>query len=284
MSRGDAAHRLRRAWDGPPVVGPSDPYEPDAADAPDAGGTPSRGSGPGPGAGPALASLAGSVLSVPLPLAVGLVAVAMGAGGWWLFAGRADPGTTLLTPSSMTTAATVVAGAAPGRDPTPPPSGGAAAAVTTAVTTGPASVTLHVAGAVASAGVVVVPGGSRVVDAVAAAGGADPVADLSAVNLARPVVDGEMVVVPTPGQQVPPVAGPGAAGAGEPADRRIDLNTATAAEFEGLPGIGPVLSERIVAWREDTGPFGSVEDLSAVPGIGEALMAQVRDLVEVRST
>jgi competence protein ComEA len=142
--------------------------------------------------------------------------------------------------------------------------------------------------------VVEVPVRSRVNDAVMAAGGARPDADLDAVNLAREVVDGERIYVPLPGE-VPPVpadggraggtdaagaaGGSGGAGGAEPGP--VDLNRADAAALDTLPGIGPVLAQRIVAFREKNGPFADVESLVDVPGIGPAILDSVRDLVTV---
>ncbi|MBC7291047.1 MAG: ComEA family DNA-binding protein [Actinotalea sp.] len=142
-------------------------------------------------------------------------------------------------------------------------------------------VLVHVVGRVHQPGVVELPAGSRVVDAVTAAGGATTEADLSGLNLARPVVDGEQVVVPRPGEDVPPVdvAGPAPPGAPGPASGVTDLNRASVAELEALPGIGPVLASRIVAHRDQHGPFASVDDLQAVRGIGPALLADLRPLV-----
>jgi competence protein ComEA len=143
-------------------------------------------------------------------------------------------------------------------------------------------VVVHVAGAVLRPGVVTLAAGARVADALAAAGGAGPGADLSALNLARTVGDGEQVVVPLLG-----AAGTSAAAAGEhggpgAAEGRLDLNRATAAELESLPGIGPVLAQRIVDSREAEGPFAAVGDLRRVSGIGERVLAGVADLVVVR--
>jgi competence protein ComEA len=135
------------------------------------------------------------------------------------------------------------------------------------------ALTIHVAGAVVSPGLVEVPEGSRVADAVAAAGGALPGARLSALNLAAPLADGQQLSVPF------------ADGAGSsPAavvDGKVAVNTAGAADLERLPGVGPVLAERIVGHREAYGPFGTVEDLLDVPGIGEGKLAALRDAVRV---
>jgi len=135
---------------------------------------------------------------------------------------------------------------------------------------------VHVSGSVRLPGLYVLPAGSRVVDAVAAAGGFADDADRSAVNLARVVTDGEQLPVPRVGEST--AESPGAPTA---ADGRVDLNTADAAQLEELPRIGPALAERIVAWRDDNGRFTSVDDLLAVPGIGDKMLASLRDLVTV---
>ncbi|MFS0912917.1 helix-hairpin-helix domain-containing protein [Microbacterium sp. 179-I 3D2 NHS] len=139
---------------------------------------------------------------------------------------------------------------------------------------------VHVLGAVERPGLYVLGLDSRVVDALAAAGGTTTDADLAAVNLARLVTDGEQVVVPVAGA----ASGSGAASgapAMPPGDGRVDLNTADQAALETLPRIGPALAERIVAWREENGRFSSVDDLLAVPGIGEKLLEGLRDGVRV---
>lgn len=141
------------------------------------------------------------------------------------------------------------------------------------------AVVVHVVGEVASPGVVSLQAGARVADAVAAAGGPTGAADLSAINLARVVTDGEQVVVPAPGQAA--AGSDAAAGDGQNGSGRVDLNRADAAAFDTLPGIGPVLAERIVAWRDEHGRFTAVEELTEVAGIGPALLSGVRDLVEV---
>lgn len=132
------------------------------------------------------------------------------------------------------------------------------------------ALTVHVAGEVLRPGLVEVPKGARVADAIAAAGGATPAADLAAVNLAEEVVDGSRLVVPGPG---------GAAGSSGPGDGVVHLNGASAEELVDLPGIGPVLAQRIVEHRERVGPFEEVEDLLGVSGIGERLLAGLADLV-----
>lgn len=136
---------------------------------------------------------------------------------------------------------------------------------------------VHVLGAVEHPGLYVLALDGRVVDALAAAGGTTAEADLASVNLARLVSDGEQIVVPVVGA----VAVPDASGGSAPGDDRIDLNTADGADLETLPRIGPALAERIIAWRDENGRFQSVDDLLAVPGIGEKLLEGLRDGVRV---
>jgi competence protein ComEA len=132
------------------------------------------------------------------------------------------------------------------------------------------TLTVHVSGAVASPGLVRLPAGSRVADAIAAAGGALPDAALGAVNLAAPLADAQHVAVP----------GASATGAG-PGESRVPINTASPDDLEALPGVGPVLARRIVEHRDAYGPFLVLEDLLGVPGIGEAKLAALREVVQV---
>lgn len=143
-------------------------------------------------------------------------------------------------------------------------------------------VLVHVAGAVANPGVVELADGARVLDALARAGGAADDADLTAVNLARVVVDGEQIVVPRVGEA--PVAAPGVSGsggAGSGAPGLVNLNAADATALETLPGVGPAIAAGIIAWRDENGPFRSVDELLAVSGIGEKTLDGFRDLVTV---
>lgn len=144
-------------------------------------------------------------------------------------------------------------------------------------------VTVHVRGRVARPGVVTLPAGSRVIDAIEAAGGVKAGASIGALNLARLLVDGEQVAVGVKGAQGDATGAPSGDADEQDADGAglVDLNAATASELEELPGIGPVLAERIVQWREDNGRFTDVEVLGEVSGIGDALMAQLRPLVRV---
>jgi competence protein ComEA len=153
-----------------------------------------------------------------------------------------------------------------GPDPHPP----VPAAPNASIETLPnAMVTVHVSGAVVRAGVVVVRASSRVADALAAAGGAAADADLSRLNLAATIRDGDLITVPSVSVRGGPNQTPEAVG--------VDINRSSASELERLPGVGPVLAERIVAYRDDFGPFTEIEDLLDVPGIGEAKLAGMRD-------
>ncbi|MEX2654022.1 MAG: ComEA family DNA-binding protein [Acidimicrobiia bacterium] len=136
----------------------------------------------------------------------------------------------------------------------------------------PAILHVHVAGEVRRPGVVRLVAGSRIVDAIEAAGGATPAAVLAGVNLASEVLDGAQIVVPS--SSVGPV----------PAvdnDGVVVVNRATLTELESLPGVGPVLAERILAHRDEHGPFEAVEDLLDVSGIGEATLARLRPLIRI---
>lgn len=150
------------------------------------------------------------------------------------------------------------------------------AAPSTAAPVSTVQLVVAVVGQVVTPGLVTLPVGSRVADAVAAAGGALPDADLSTVNLARVLVDGEQVAVGVPGAAVPPGAPADAGGAGP-----LNLNTSSEAELEELPGVGPVLAGRIVQWRTDNGAFSSVDQLQEVDGIGPSTFEDLRDEVTV---
>lgn len=137
--------------------------------------------------------------------------------------------------------------------------------------TTPATIVVHVSGAVNRPGLVTVAVSARVADAVAGAGGAAAGADLGSLNLAAEVRDGDQITVPHVGAAVQP---------GIAAEERgIDLNRATPGELESLPGVGPVLAGRIAAYRDLHGPFVAVEDLLDVGGIGEAKLATMRDAI-----
>lgn len=135
---------------------------------------------------------------------------------------------------------------------------------------------VHVVGAVHHAGLFRIRDGSRVADVLARAGGPTRHADLTAVNLAAPLVDGQQVVVPRRG---PPGSAPVGGAAGPGPGMRVSLASATVEQLDELPGIGPVTAQKIVAWRTTHGPFRSVDDLDDVPGIGPARIEELRDLV-----
>lgn len=178
-------------------------------------------------------------------------------------------------PAGALALAAVVAGVWWGRGLVPAPRPIEAVSTTLTVSSSPEpAIVVHVAGWVAEPGLVTLRAGSRVGDAVRAAGGVRPGASLHAVNLAQPVTDGQQVVVP----------GPDAVGDGPAASADaglIHLNTAAAEDLEQLPGVGPVLAERIVAHRDARGGFEQIEDLLEVSGIGEAKLADLRDVVTV---
>ena len=131
---------------------------------------------------------------------------------------------------------------------------------------------VDVQGAVMAPGVYVLDADARVVDAVSAAGGFREDANSSGINLARVVIDGEQIVVPAAadGESAEPID-----------DGLVNINTATATELEVLPRIGEALAARIVTWREENGPFRSVDDLGNVSGIGEKMLETLRPLVKV---
>jgi competence protein ComEA len=151
----------------------------------------------------------------------------------------------------------------------------------------PEVLVVHVAGAVLRPGLVELPAGARVADAVGAAGGVSAQVDHGRLNLAAPVVDGARVYVPAVGEQVPaelaveaPVP-PGSPSAGSDGGSRVNVNSAGAAELESLPGIGPATAGAIIEHRERNGPFGSVDGLLEVRGIGEAKLEALLDHVAV---
>ena len=191
-----------------------------------------------------------------------LVALALATTSWWVLrgAGRVDP----LTPVSGQGAGP----ATPASGLSVTPSGSATAEVVVDVT-----------GKVRRPGIVVLEPGARVVDALDAAGGARRGADLAGLNLARPLVDGEQIVV-----GVPPPPGPAASAAGSPGPdpgALVNLNAASLAELDELPGVGPVTAQAIVDWRTGNGGFRSVDQLLDVDGIGEKTLADLAPLVTV---
>lgn len=204
--------------------------------------------------------LADATGSTPGRLMVGAVlVVAAVAGGLWLTRPPSQPPEVSL-PFASTTAATVV----------------------TSTSAAPTALVVHVAGAVVQPGVHEIGAGERVIDAINAAGGLAPQADGARINLAAPVADGERVYVPAVGEPAPPsvVGSTSAAGAAAPSGP-LDLNTATEAQLDELPGVGPATAAAIVQHRNRIGGFTSVDQLLDVRGIGEAKLEQLRSLVRV---
>jgi competence protein ComEA len=251
-----------------------------------------------------LASFAESLDLTPARLAVGVVVLAVaGLVGWRLLAPAPEPAEMSLPYTSTSAPGAPGAGGAAGDGPPGDSITGSSVASAdgqaglpgVAGTAGPgAEVVVHIAGAVVRPGVQHLGAGARVVDAVERAGGATPDAELGRVNLAAPVQDGQQVYVPRVGE-VPPApvgggpAGAGASGgsgsagagaAGQPGGL-VNLNTATTEELDTLPGVGPATAEAIIAHREANGPFTSVDQLLDVRGIGDAKLADLRDLVTV---
>ncbi|MDV6262091.1 ComEA family DNA-binding protein [Rhodococcoides yunnanense] len=163
-----------------------------------------------------------------------------------------------------------------------------------------AELVVSVVGLVVQPGLVRLQPGSRIADAIAAAGGPVEGADLLALNMAARVADGDQIVVGVvPPQAPPPVSGtsstqgvavgggmvdggvPADLPAGSPLGGTVDLNAATVAELDALPGVGPVTATSIVSWRETNGRFISVDQLAEVDGIGPGRLAKIRDLVHI---
>ncbi|MGA7206774.1 MAG: ComEA family DNA-binding protein [Specibacter sp.] len=203
--------------------------------------------------------------------------------------------------ASSTVAPTAVGGGSDASIAAPAKSSQATGPPSTARGTAVGTVLVHVVGAVKRPGVVSLPAGSRIFQALDAAGGALPSAEMSMVNLAALAGDGTQIVVPTKAQAAAGASGPGAAvtsgegaavgapGSGDtaraaagPGAAVLNINTATVEDLDGLPGVGPVLAGRIVAWRTDHGPFSSVDELDGVSGIGAKMLATLRPLVTVQ--
>ena len=208
-----------------------------------------------------------------------LVAVAVALAAYWAWSGR--PRAVALVPQVHASGLPVAgalpqaaAGSSAGSSAGAGPAAAAAPIEPSAVPTVATTVIVHVAGQVARPGLVELPAGSRVADAVAAAGGATGRRATDTVNLARVLVDGEQVVVGA-------TAGAPSAGGSASTAALLDLNTASVTDLDALPGIGPVIAARILDWRAANGPFRSVEELGEVSGIGDAILAQVRSRLRV---
>ena len=197
--------------------------------------------------------------SVELPHVKVLATIAVAASVllvWWLLSGRpetSEPAAPLAFGESSATAGS----------PKPPA----------------AELIVDVVGKVRKPGIVTVPKGSRVYQAIEAAGGLKGRVDTASLNMARVLTDGEQILV-----GLEPADAPAAAAgdsSGSPAGPKVNLNTATAEQLDTLPGVGPVTAQAILDWREENGRFGSVEDLLDVKGIGDATLAELRDHVSV---
>jgi competence protein ComEA len=154
--------------------------------------------------------------------------------------------------------------------------------VTPRPTAPPASIIVDVRGAVNKPGVYTLPVGSRMQDVLTLAGDVTSSADTRPLNLARRLNDGEQIYVPLVGEATPapiPVTGKAAPTAPKPASGKINLNTATLAELDTLPGIGPAIAQRILDYRAQNGDFKTIDDLKKVRGIGDALFNQIKDLI-----
>jgi competence protein ComEA len=148
----------------------------------------------------------------------------------------------------------------------------------TTTATAPTQLVVDVVGAVRRPGLYRLAQGDRIADAVARAGGATGKANLSLINLAAPLADGEQIVVPGAGAAGAPPGSASASTPGVPAGP-VHLNTATLEQLDSLPGVGPVTAQKILDYRQKHGSFTSVDELDAVPGIGPARMEQLKDLV-----
>ncbi|MEH1168182.1 helix-hairpin-helix domain-containing protein [Micromonospora sp. CPCC 205539] len=260
----EVRQRLRRLTE---PVGVLPPAGAPLAGVPLVGVLPPRAGEPLAGVPPAAEGPAGSRLPGPgafdpgrrgvRALAVVAAVVVLAAAGWaWRSRPHAEPVAPLASVAESATAAAM-----------PSASGGGELVVT-------------VAGKVRRPGLVRLPAGARLADALQAAGGALPGVDVALLNPARKVTDGELIVVgvtppPAPGGAAGPAAG-GAAPVGP-----LNLNTATLAQLDALPGVGPVLAQRILTHRDQHGGFKSVGDLRQVDGIGDARYEQLKDLVTV---
>ena len=145
----------------------------------------------------------------------------------------------------------------------------------------PCPIRVHVAGAVAQPGVYELQNGSHAQQAIEAAGGPLEGAVLDLVNLASPLEDGQQVYIPIE-DDPPPVIPTSVPTLNRVTGELININTATEAELESLPGIGPSLAQKIVEWRETHGPFLKPEEIIQVSGIGQSKLEQIMDLITVR--
>ncbi|MFT3872322.1 MAG: helix-hairpin-helix domain-containing protein [Nocardioides sp.] len=236
------------------------------------------------------AGLPGRLVLAPAQLTVValLVAAALAVTCWWVLDARsqrldqvpADPAGSVASPVSAQELPSPAAGSSPDASSPGARSDGASGAAepVTAGTDGSGSVVVDVTGKVRRPGIVVLVSGARVIDALKAAGGARKGVDLSALNLARVLVDGEQIVVgrPVPGGVAASASAP--PGSVAPGDL-VNINTADQARLEELPQVGPVTAQAILSWRQEHGGFTAIDQLLDVDGIGEATLSQLAPLV-----
>ena len=171
--------------------------------------------------------------------------------------------------------------------PAPSPPASAAASAAGGSPAAVAEVVVYVCGAVRSPGVIHLPSGARVADALELAGGATGKAELAAVNLAARVTDGQQIVVPERaaagggGSATAPAPGTGGSSPGGAATALVNINTASLVELETLPGVGPATAQKIVDYRTAQGGFKTIDDLKNVAGIGDARFAAMKDAITV---
>lgn len=275
----EPTHTRVRAPAPPGLLEPLEPWEQDEELA-DLGGPDELAPVPRPGrhasrrVGRTVGSVAGAVPDTlrgrvalgpsQLALVAVLVAVGLAVTTWWVV--RGDPRQVAAPVSARPVAGLATPAVAP------VPTAGPSAAV--------GRVTVDVAGKVRRPGIVVLDAGSRVVDAIEAAGGARPRVDLSSLNLARVLVDGEQVLVGLP-RPVGVAGGGTTTGLPVVPGALVNLNTATSAELEALPEVGPVTAAAILSWRDEHGGFTAVEELLEVDGIGDATLATITPHVTV---
>ncbi len=211
-----------------------------------------------------------------------LLAVTVALVAYWAWSGR--PRAVAVAPTVLATSATTMVTTAESAESAESVRAVPASSVPPTVSAPPiptvaATVVVHVTGQVVRPGLVELPAGSRVADAIDAAGGVTRPRAADSVNLARVLLDGEQIVV-GPGAAAAR-AGSALTSAAAPVAAPVDLNAADVAGLDALPGIGPVLAARIVQWRLDNGPFRSVDELGEVSGIGDAILGRLRPLVRV---
>ncbi len=217
-------------------------------------------------------------------VAVGLAALlAAGVAGWWLLAARPHASAVLTPPTQVASAAVSPSASGPPPAAAVPAATGRAGISTrsgSASVAGPALV-VDVVGRVRRPGVYRLPPGARVDDAVRVAGGVLPGTDLTGLNLARKLLDGEQIAVGVAGAPAGPAPATGSSGGADAPAAPVDLNSATLEQLDALPGVGPVLAQHILDWRAAHGRFDTVDQLNQVSGIGPAKFADLRPLVTV---